>query len=64
MDIQGTGEQFLSNIWRHTEVDGAPGFDFHSVYFVGMNNIFLEERRLQKCPRRPLMETEINLSKM
>jgi len=63
MDIQGTGEKFLSNIRHHREVDIAPGFDFCSVYFVGVNNIFLEERGLQKCPRRSLMETEINLLK-
>lgn len=62
MDIQGSGEKFLSNIWGHSEVDIAPSFDFDLVYFVGMNDILLKERGLEKCPRRPLPETEINLS--
>jgi hypothetical protein len=61
-DIQCTGVKFLSNIRRHGEVDIAPGFDFDSVYFVGVNNILLEECCLDKCPCRPLSETEINLS--
>jgi len=64
MDVQGAGEKFLSNVWHHSEIEIAPGFDFSSVYFVGVNNVFLKECGLQKCPCRPLTETEINLLKI
>ena len=61
MDVQGSGEQFLSDIRGDGKVDIAPGFNFDSVYLVGMKDIFLKERSLKKCPCRPLPETEINL---
>jgi hypothetical protein len=61
-DVQGSGEQFLSDIGGDSKVDITPGFNFDSVYFVGMKDIFLKECSLKKCPCRPLPETEINLS--
>jgi len=62
MHVQGPRKEFFSDIGGHGKVDIAPGLNFNSVCAVGMDNIFLEERSLEKCSRRPLPETEINLT--
>jgi hypothetical protein len=62
MHVQSPRKEFFSDIGGHHDVDIAPGFEFNSVYTMGMDNIFLEEYSLDKCSRRPLPETEINLS--
>jgi hypothetical protein len=51
MNVQGSGEQFLSDIRGDSEVDIAPSFKLNSVYFVHMNDILLKEHGLKKHPR-------------
>ena len=53
MDIQGLGEQFLSDIRGDGKVYIASGFNFDLVYLVGMKDIFLKECSFEEMS--PLM---------